>query len=496
MRLLQAFSDPDAPISKIAEIVKADPAIVTKMLRAANSPAYGARRSIETLDHAVVWLGKNAVTSLALSFTLADQSRLEGDAGRYYTAYWLRSVTQALSMEYLAGKLDPASKDVSFVIGLLMDIGRLAMLQADAAGYAAASDRACREPESLEAIEREQFGVTHWEVSAEILKQYSLPEAIAYSVRNHHLKVDDLRAMRERPDFLQIAAANVASTTCDFLGGTNPYASFERLVSLTTTVYDLSDDQLDEYLTAVRQRTDDTSELFSTDISQMPSTGELLAAAAEQLAQLSPEEPTDEAEADPSSDQQPDLRLEDRISHMTEKKCVDPMTGAYTDDYFKGRLNRRVQDNDDNQAEAGVLMVEADGLGHITNAHGPGACDAVLKHLAAVIRQNLGSRDVMARCGANRQRFLVLLDRSSVTRIEELAEQIRVSTAAEPLANGNPKPICLTVSIGGTVIQGAPQANDGQYEEALSQIAERALGRASQAGGDTVIVEKLVWSSN
>jgi len=492
--LLQAFSNPDAPISEIAEIVKADPAIVTKLLRAANSPAYGSRRPIETLDHALVWLGKNAVTSLALSFTLADQSRLEGDAGRYYTSYWLRSVTQALSMEYLAGKFDPASKDVSFVVGLLMDLGRLAMLQADADGYASASARASREPGSLETIEREQFGITHWEMSAEILEQFSLPEAIVDSVRNHHLEIEDLREMQERADYLRIAAANVAATTGDFLGGANPFASFERLVSLTTDAYDLSDDQLDEYLTAVRERTDDTSELFSTDISQMPSTGELLADAAEQLAQLSLEAPPDEEGANACSDQQPGLRLEDRISHMAEKKCVDPTTGAYTGDYFKGRLSRRVQDHGDHQAETGVLMVEADGLSGITNAHGPDACDAVLKHLAGVIRRNLSSRDVMARCGANRQRFLVLLDRTNVTRIEELAEQIREATAAEPLKNGNPKAIRLTVSIGGTIIQGAPPATDGRYEKALNQAAERALGQASQAGGDRVIVEKLVWS--
>jgi diguanylate cyclase (GGDEF)-like protein len=493
--LLQALSDPDAPISKIADIVKADPAIVTKLLRAANSPAYGSRMPIETIDHAVVWLGKNAVTSLALSFTLADQSRLKGEAAHHYTAYWLRSVTQALSMEHLAGKFDPGSKDVSFVIGLLMDVGRLAMLQADATSYAAASARASREPGSIESIEREHFGITHWEMSAEILEQYSLPAAIVDSVRSHNLEIEDLREMQQRGDYLQIAAANVASATADFLGGANPFVYFERLVSLTTAVYDLSDDQIDEYLTAIRQRTDDTSDLFSTDISQMPSTGELLAAAAEQLSQLTHQKPSGEANAEPSSNEQPDLRLGDRISHLAEKKCVDPMTGAYTDDYFKGRLNRRVQDSGDHQTETGVLMVEADGIGRITNTQGPDACDAVLKRLAAVIRRSLGSGDVMARCGANRQRFLVLLDRSSVTRIDQLAEQIREATAAESLTNGDSKAPRLTASVGGTVIQGAPPADDGRYEEVLNKTAERALGKASQAGGDRVIVEKLVWSA-
>ena len=52
-----------------------DPSLTAKILRIANSPMYSKRRKSENLRQALVVLGLNATTTLALSFSLVETYR-------------------------------------------------------------------------------------------------------------------------------------------------------------------------------------------------------------------------------------------------------------------------------------------------------------------------------------------------------------------------------------------------------------------------------------
>src|SRR6202521_2842954 len=80
---------------KVAKAMSMYSALSTKILRIANSPLYSKRRKSENLRQALVVLGLNAATSLALSFSLVGTYRTIKSSRVDYTRYWRRAILSA-----------------------------------------------------------------------------------------------------------------------------------------------------------------------------------------------------------------------------------------------------------------------------------------------------------------------------------------------------------------------------------------------------------------
>ena len=72
LEVLGLLRDPDVPVRTIAKRVMTDPSLSIRVLRMANSAAFGAQRTIDDVAHAVVFLGRRPVESLVLSVAVRD----------------------------------------------------------------------------------------------------------------------------------------------------------------------------------------------------------------------------------------------------------------------------------------------------------------------------------------------------------------------------------------------------------------------------------------
>lgn len=129
VRLLNVFSDPDVPLSKVAEIVQYDPAVTAKLLRSASSSLMGSSKPVTDLRRALSLLGIKKVTSLALCFSLCEGSMTPGPFAKLYRKVWLRAVVQAQAAGDLAAMIAPDRQAEFFSAGLLSEIGPLAILK-------------------------------------------------------------------------------------------------------------------------------------------------------------------------------------------------------------------------------------------------------------------------------------------------------------------------------------------------------------------------------
>ena len=93
--IIQLSKQEDIGISQVAAVLARDPAIVAKVLRAANSAFYVVRSEVTTLERAISIMGTNAALSLSLSFSLVGSLRKPHRAGFDYVSYWRRSVIAA-----------------------------------------------------------------------------------------------------------------------------------------------------------------------------------------------------------------------------------------------------------------------------------------------------------------------------------------------------------------------------------------------------------------
>ncbi len=159
IRLLELFDDPHVELPDVVELLRSDPAIAARIIKAANSSAYGVGREVIDLQQAISLLGKTVVTSLALSFSLAEKSMQQGAAARLFCSYWLQAMTQAVTTEYLAKRYAKQQADEWFMTGLLASIGRLSLINHDPDLYSSCNFTCGDSPHSLARCR----GVTVWD---------------------------------------------------------------------------------------------------------------------------------------------------------------------------------------------------------------------------------------------------------------------------------------------------------------------------------------------
>ncbi|WP_426168084.1 CHASE domain-containing protein [Pseudoduganella sp. R-31] len=174
---------------------------------------------------------------------------------------------------------------------------------------------------------------------------------------------------------------------------------------------------------------------------------------------------------------------------ITERKRLnEELLQLATTDFLTGLPNRRefMTRLEDEQARlqrdvggrAAVLMLDIDYFKDINDAHGHDWGDAVLRHLAGLMRDSQRKIDMLGRVGG--EEFAILLPGADLEAARAFAERLRQRIAETPMGrNGNS--IAITVSIG--IASMAPADRSG---DAALVRADHALYRAKRAGRNRV----------
>lgn len=185
-RLYKLLIDCNSGLSKIAELLKRDPALTARIIRIANSSAYGFDAGVGTIEEALQRVGYGEVYSLVGTATNESVGkgglRSYGYSGDAFRRHNLFSALVAEQLAVAAG-IDARS---AYTAGLLRCIGQLLL------------DMIAREriPASLTFAEigagrvvqweREMFGVSHFEVAGALLSEWGFPEEIVLAVEHGH----------------------------------------------------------------------------------------------------------------------------------------------------------------------------------------------------------------------------------------------------------------------------------------------------------------------
>lgn len=149
--------------------------------------------------------------------------------------------------------------------------------------------------------------------------------------------------------------------------------------------------------------------------------------------------------------------LEARIEDLQRLADSDPLTPLPNRRHFLRAVAACVARVARHGTPAAVLFVDVDGLKAINDAHGHGAGDDVLIHIAWLLRQRVRGSDVVARIGGDE--FGVLLEHVAPSAAAEKARLLARAVAETPLRG-----IPVAVSIGV-----APLAAGDSAEAALAR---------------------------
>ncbi|WP_353979547.1 GGDEF domain-containing protein [Salinicola endophyticus] len=139
------------------------------------------------------------------------------------------------------------------------------------------------------------------------------------------------------------------------------------------------------------------------------------------------------------------------------------------------------------QSAFAMILVDADHFKEINDNFGHTAGDAVLHHLAGVLRDALRGEDDVGRVGG--EEFLLLLPETSISEALTVAERIRIRLARRPCQfGGQLMPVTLSM--------GVACSGEGEQLQSIIELADRRLYAAKSAGRNQVVSEGHIESAN
>lgn len=176
VRLIQLTQQEEVSIPELARVIGGDPALVGRIIMAANGVLQGVRRPVMSVSEALMVLGIPAVRTLATGFSLLSDHRSGRCQGFDYEHFWSFSVALAIGLQVAAGHTRAAASDEAFSLGLLLRVGELALATVYPEAYAQLLQQWGGEDEKkLLELESEAFAVHHGELSAELLEHWGVP---------------------------------------------------------------------------------------------------------------------------------------------------------------------------------------------------------------------------------------------------------------------------------------------------------------------------------
>lgn len=216
--LMRELSDPSSNARSVARIAASDPALAASLIRTVNSAALGVRRKVTSVAEAVSYLGYSLVRSLVVRMRLQQvMPTRPGQAAYDAEDLWVHSLAVAYAAEALADRCPGVDKAFVCTLGLLHDIGKLAINSYFPASAAEIRTTCPDHPgESFLDRERRILGADHAEIGAMLATHWKLPADLVEAIRWHHSPADAPETLGEgvRTATILVHVANQLAKYC------------------------------------------------------------------------------------------------------------------------------------------------------------------------------------------------------------------------------------------------------------------------------------------
>ncbi|MEJ7595298.1 MAG: diguanylate cyclase [Planctomycetaceae bacterium] len=484
---LKLFHDPNSSNEALISIVRKDPAIVVRLLKAANSSRFGSRSEVTDLMRAINMLGRATTASLVLSFSLARQSMESTGYLEYFRKFWLRSFVQATAAEVLASQFrSVAFQGDCYTTNLLSGLGKLALLRAEPEKYVQILKTAAEKNAPLTRIELEVLGFSHCTLSSVLLQQMGLPERCHNAIRAiSDSSITDSRQDAETSPLVQVTriADAAASLICDNSAAVAVVALREAIEKFELHNAFSAEELIDQ----VKDRIEASTELFDIDPPKMPSASDVLQDALDQLSRFAimVNDGIENASV-PSELLEENGRLKRRVADLLQVSRIDVLTGVCNRAYFVQRLHEQIGLHRMRGQAIGLAVVDIDHFKKVNDVYGHQAGDLALKVIAATLNRLMRETDLVGRYGG--EEFVVFLEDASSEGLAIVGDRIRsrIEAAVVPFEGHH---IAVTASVG--LAEGLVQGTDEEFATQLFARADGAMYRAKNSGRNCFAVESM-----
>jgi two-component system, cell cycle response regulator len=461
IKLLQAVQKNEPNISEIGEILSKDVALTAKILKLVNSSFYSLSSRITTVDHAIKLLGLNTVKNLALGFSLITGFQKKGVKAIDYRRYWKDSLVGAIAARLLAKKIQPTLCDDAFFMGLLQNIGSLALACCLTEQYSVVLSEEAKDVGNWYQAENEVLGFNHMEVGEYLIKSWGLPEAFYVPISYHHcpqkISGNSLEC-QIRTKLLHLSALYI-----DMFNAPDISLSFGTIDHFIKE-YGFKD-KFDIAVLGkeVHAQAQNVLPIFDIQFKDDRDLAHLLDKAKAEMAKLSVEMINEL------------LEKNKEIEFLREQTTIDSMTSINNYKGFCESLSRELSRAKRYKKPLSLIFADIDHFKLVNDTFGHLAGDHALKAVAVCLKRGLREADYLARYGG--EEFAIIIPETNIEGAIVVAERLREKIEALNILFKD-KAISLTMSFG---VASMPTNQDLSSDNFI-KIADDALYKAKGQG--------------
>jgi len=173
--------------AQIAEIIRRDPSLTSRLLRLVNSVYYGLTTPVNSIEEAVFYLGVRQIRQLAMvTPVIEDFQRLTRQCDFPWREFWQHCIGAAILTREVTNAVQVASDESDYVAGLVHDVGKIVMAWSFPDHFTEIHRLAAQAQQDLIEIENDVLGMDHAEMGALYLARHRLPELMVQTARFHH----------------------------------------------------------------------------------------------------------------------------------------------------------------------------------------------------------------------------------------------------------------------------------------------------------------------
>lgn len=186
-KVIQLSDDPDVSPRDLAELVERDPSIATRLLKLINSPYFGIRGTVTSVQQALVFLGVSNLRNLVLSSSVMDLFDTNGSVGSFSRrGLWEHSMAVGICARELAKRTHSCDPETAFTAGLIHDVGKVVLDRYFHSEFTRIVELMDQHGSSMIDAEVAVLGMDHCDVGLYLTQRWSLPKILQEAVGCHH----------------------------------------------------------------------------------------------------------------------------------------------------------------------------------------------------------------------------------------------------------------------------------------------------------------------
>ncbi len=184
-RLMAICRDEQSTASDVARLISSDLGISAKVLRTVNSPHYGLRHKVTSVQQAIALLGIKQVAALVMAFSVARQLPTKSSAFDH-VEFWQSSLQRSIFAQNVAAMISPGNEAEAFTGALLQDMALPILLGQWSTHYLRVFRLAGNFGRPLHEVEQEEFSWDHAQAGAWMARNWALPDVLVCCIGLHH----------------------------------------------------------------------------------------------------------------------------------------------------------------------------------------------------------------------------------------------------------------------------------------------------------------------